>query len=84
MVKHASLDKAPLNDGAISRQKSSMVGEGSHHTKCTFYNVPKHRSCQMMSERMKAGYAIKLLWVIVYYAPVTSVFILNYNTLYMP
>jgi len=32
---------------------------------------------------MQAGYATKLLWITVYYAPVTSVSILKCNTLYM-
>ena len=49
-----------------------MVGAGLHHTKCTFYHVPEHRSCQVISQWMLACYAIKLLWVIVYYTPVTS------------
>ena len=48
-----------------------MVGAGLHNTKCTFYHVPEH-SYQVISQWMYACYAIKLLWVIIYYTPVTS------------
>ena len=72
MVKHDHLNKAPLNDEALSRQKSSTVGAGLYHTKCTFHHAPEHRSCQVKYQWMQAGYAIKLLWLIVYYTPVTS------------
>jgi hypothetical protein len=56
-----------------------MVEAGLYHTKCPFYHVPEHRSCQVISQWMQACYAIKLLWVILYYTPVTSVFILKCN-----
>ena len=49
------------------------MGAGLHHTKCTFYHVSEHRSCQVIPQWMQACYAIKLLLVIVYYTPVTSV-----------
>jgi len=70
MVKHDSLDKAPLNDEVLS--KSSTVGTSLNHTKCTIYHVPEHRSCQVISQWMQASYAIKLLCVIVYCTPGTS------------
>ena len=65
MVKHDSLDKAPLNDEALSDRKSSIVGAGLRNTKFIFYHVPANRSCQVISQRMQACYAIKMLWVIV-------------------
>jgi hypothetical protein len=51
-----------------------MVETSLHHTKTkhTFYHVPEYRSCQVISQWMQAYYAIKLLWVIVYYTPITS------------
>ena len=49
-----------------------MVGTALHHTNCTFYHVPEQRYCQMISQWMEACYEIKLLWVMVYYTPVTS------------
>jgi hypothetical protein len=52
--------------------KSSAVGTGLHHTKCTFYHILEHRSFQVISQWMQACYAIKLLWVIVYFTTCTS------------
>jgi len=49
-----------------------MVEAGFHHTKCTFYHVPEHRSYQVIIQWMQDCYAIKLLWVIVCYTPITS------------
>jgi len=49
-----------------------MVGAVLHHTKCTFYQVPEHISCQVITQWMQASYVIKLWWVIVYYTPITS------------
>jgi len=71
VVKNDSLDKEPLNDEALD-SKSSTVGAGLHHTKCTFYHVPEHGSCEVISQWMQACYAVTLLWVIVYYTPGTS------------
>jgi hypothetical protein len=71
MVKHDSLDKAPLNDEALSRQQK-FYGGSRFTSKCTFHHVPEHRSFQVITQQMQACYAIKLLWVTVCYTPITS------------
>ena len=45
-----------------------MVQAGLHHTKCTFV---MYLSTEV-ARWMQACYAIKPLWVIVYYTPITS------------
>jgi len=72
MVKHDSLDKAPLNDEALSKQQKLYDWNRFTSYKVYFYDVPEHRICQVIFQWMQACYAIKLLWVIVYYTPVTS------------
>jgi len=57
MVKHNRLDKAPLNDEALSRQHK-LYGGSRFTSKCTFYDVPEHSSCQVISQWMQACCAI--------------------------
>ena len=61
------------------------MGAGIHDTKCTFYHVPEHRSCQVISQWMQVvmqSSSCGQLFTIHLSPPV--VFILKCNTLYMP
>jgi len=72
MVKHDSLDKAPLNDEALSRPQKLYGGSRFTSYKVYFYHVLDHNSCLVIPQWMQACYAIKLPWAIVCYTPITS------------
>ena len=61
IVKHDSLDKAPLNDEALSRPQKLYS-----KSRFTSYKV------YLLSQWTQACHAIKLPWVIVCYTPITS------------
>jgi len=45
MVKHDSLDKAPLTDEDLSRQQKLYGWNRFTSYKVYFYHVPEHRRC---------------------------------------
>ena len=84
MVNYDSLGKAPLNDTALSRQQKLYGGSRFTSYTSTFYQVPEHISCQVISLWMQASYGINLLCLFTTHLSPLIVFILKCNTFYMP